>query len=295
MSTVSVIIINYNTFNLTSQCIRSVLAQTRNTACEIILVDNASTECDPENFLQEFAAVKLIRSDKNGGFAYGNNLGIEKATGDYFLLLNSDTILQEDSIGKSADYLQQHPEAGVLGCRMIYPEGKVQYTARRFRSISWELLDLFRFIPWMMPYKKRAKRMLGKYFRHDADIGCDWVNGAFFLLSRKVLDQLPGKKLDHRFFMYGEDQLWCGQIKNLGYKILFYSGTTIIHINSGSTDQSKQLKLRNTMLKHELEIMRERKGKGLYYFIFKMIYVTKETARNLIKSIIFLLTGRRVR
>lgn len=295
MAKVSIIIINYNTFTLTSNCIRTVIEHRYDTNYEIILVDNASTECEADRFLQEFPFIKLVKSDKNGGFAYGNNLGIEKASGDYILLLNSDTILQEDSIRKCVDYIHQHPDIGVLGCRMIYPDGKVQYSGRRFRSISWELLDLFRFIPWIMPYRKRAKRMLGKYFRHDSNMACEWVNGAFFLFPRNVLEQLPGKKLDDRFFMYGEDQLWCEQIKNVGYKILFYSGTTIIHINSGSTDLSKQLSLRKTMMKQELGIMKLRKGKGLYYFVFKMIYVTKEATRNFIKSVVFRLTGRLVR
>jgi GT2 family glycosyltransferase len=292
---VSVIIVNYNTFALTSQCIRSVIAHTMHVAYEIILVDNASTESDAADFLKEFPAIVLIKNESNGGFAFGNNLGIEKASGDFILLLNSDTILEEDSISKALDYLEQHAEAGVLGCRMIFPGGEVQYSARRFRSISWELLDLFRFIPWLMPYKQRANRMLGKYFRHDVHIECDWVNGAFFLFPRKIPDQLSGKKLDGRFFMYGEDQLWCEQIKKLGYKILFFSGTTIIHINSGSTGLSKQLPLRKIMMKHELEIMRSRKGQGLYYFIFRVIYVAKEGTRNFIKSIIFRLTGKLVR
>jgi GT2 family glycosyltransferase len=110
-----------------------------------------------------------------------------------------------------------------------------------------------------------------------------------------VLEQLPGQQLDDRFFMYGEDQLWCEQVKKLGYHILFYPDTTIIHINSGSTDLSKQLKLRKIMMKHELEIMRLRKGKGLYYFLFKFIYGTKEWCRNLVKAIIFRSTGRMMR
>ena len=137
--------------------------------------------------------------------------------------------------------------------------------------------------------------MLGKYFRHDGDMEADWVNGAFFLFSRKLIEQLPGKKLDDRFFMYGEDQLWCEQIKKLGYSVLFYSGTTIIHVNSGSTGLAKQLSLRKTMMKHELEIMKLRKGKGLYYFVFRIIYVTKEVTRNFIKSIAYRLTGRLIR
>jgi GT2 family glycosyltransferase len=137
--------------------------------------------------------------------------------------------------------------------------------------------------------------MLGKYFHHDEVMEADWLNGAFFLFPRKIVEELPGKKLDDRFFMYGEDQLWCEQIKELGYKNIFYPDTTIIHINSGSTDISKQLELRKVMIKHELEIMRTRKGKGLYYFLFKLIFVSKESVRNFIKSVYFRLTGRHIR
>lgn len=292
---VSVIIINYNTFALTSNCIRSVIDKTRKVEYEIILVDNASAECDADEFLKEFPSIKLIRSTKNGGFAYGNNLGIEVASGQYILLLNSDTILLDDSISKSVEYMEQRSDIGVLGCRMIYADGVVQISVRPFKSISWELLNLFRFIPLLMPYKKRARRMLGKYFRHDMDIECDWIGGAFFLVPGKVIEQLPGKKLDDRFFMYGEDQLWCEQIRKLGYKIMFFSGTTIIHINRGSTDLSKQMKVRKTIMAHELEIIRLRKGRGLYYFVYKMIFVTKETVRNFVKSIFFFFTGRVIR
>jgi GT2 family glycosyltransferase len=111
------------------------------------------------------------------------------------------------------------------------------------------------------------------------------------LFEKKVLDQLPQRKLDDRFFMYGEDQLWCEQIKNLGYRVVYYAGTTIIHIGSASTNIKKQLGLRRLMMKRELEIMRLRKGRGLYYWIFAIIYSLKETTRNLFKWTFFKLTG----
>jgi len=291
----SIIIINFNTFNLASDCIRSVIEFTTGVDYEIILVDNASVECDPQRFLKEFPGITLIKSPTNGGFAYGNNLGIENARGEYILLLNSDTILKEDSITKSLNYLKNYSNAGVLGCRMTFADGAIQYSARKFRTIGWELLDLFRFIPLMMPYKKRSRLMLGKYFRCNENIECDWVNGAFFMFPKKVVEQLPGKKLDDRFFMYGEDQLWCEQIRKLGYTILFYANTTIIHINSGSTDIKKQLSVRNLMMKHELEIMALRKGKRFYYHAFAVIYVTKETVRNFIKSLVLKFSGKLVR
>jgi GT2 family glycosyltransferase len=292
---VSIIIINYNTCALTSDCVRSVIQFTKEIDYEIIVVDNASTNCSPEQFLIEFPHIKLIKSLINGGFAHGNNLGIEKAGGQYILLLNSDTILKENSIAKSLNFLRQHENAGIAGCRMTYPDNIVQHTARKFRSISWELLDLFRFIPMLMQYQKRSRLMLGKYFKCDENIECDWVNGAFFLFPRKILEQLPEKKLDDRFFMYGEDQLWCQQIKNLGYKVLFYAGTTIVHISSGSTDLKKQLALRKLMMKNELEIMQLRKGKGMYYFLFAVIYGIKERARNFLKLIVLKSGGRLIR
>jgi GT2 family glycosyltransferase len=289
---ISVVIINYNTFDLTSNCIRSVINFTTGGSYEIILVDNASIERDAHDFLKEFPHLRLIKSDVNGGFAYGNNLGIEIANGEYVLLLNSDTILTEDSVFKCLNYMKSEGNIGVAGCRMTFPNGSVQYTARKFRSISWELLDLFRFIPMMMSYKKRSRLMLGKYFKCDEDMECDWVNGAFLMFEKNILDQLPGKKLDDRFFMYGEDQLWCEQIKTLGYRIAFYSGTTIIHLGSASTNIKKQLGLRKSMMKREMEIMRIRKGRGFYYFIFATIYTCKETARNLFKQVFYKITGR---
>lgn len=292
---VSVIILNYNTFKLTTDCLRSVINFTKGVDYEIILVDNASSECNPDKFIQEFPGIKLIKNNTNSGFAKGNNLGIAQSTGDLILLLNSDTILSEDSISKVATDIKMHPDAGVVGCRMTFPDGKIQYTARKFRSITWELLDLFRFMLYFLPYAKRSRLMLGKYFRHDEPVYCDWLNGAFFLFPKKILSELPGGKLDDRFFMYGEDQLWCEQIRNLGYKNFFFADTTIIHINSGSTDMSKQLQLRKTMLKHELHIMQLRKGRGVYYNLFKCIYVVKESSRNFLKSIYYKFTGKLIR
>lgn len=293
--TLSIIILNYNSFQLTADCIRSVQSHTGDLEAELILVDNDSTECDPGRFLELFPSITLVRSGRNGGFAYGNNKGIEKAKGEFILLLNSDTIIREDSFSTSIDYFRKHPDTGVLGCRMTYPDGSIQYTARRFRSISWELLDLVRVVPLLMNYENRSRRMLGKYFHHDRNMDCDWLNGAYFMFRKSILQKLPGGKLDERFFMYGEDQLWCEQIKKLGYVNRFFAGTTIIHFNSGSTAINKQLALRMTMMKHELEIIKERKGKGLYFRIFQLIYSIKEGGRNAVKWLIFKMTGKLIR
>ncbi len=292
---VSIIIINYNTFQLTCNCIASVLQHTKAIDFEIILVDNASTECDPQKFKEQFPGIHLIESKQNTGFAGGNNLGIKQAKGEIILLLNSDTYLTEDAISFCASQFSKHDNAGVVGCKMIYPDGGLQYTARKFRTLQWELLDLFRPVLQLMSYKKRAQLMLGRYFKADFDTECDWLNGAFFMFSKKLLTQMPDQKLDDRFFMYGEDHLWCMQIKKMGLRNLFFSGTQIVHINSGSTDKNKQLALKKIMLKHELEIMNTSGMPALNLQILKFIYITKENLRYLIKKLVYKLSGKLIR
>jgi GT2 family glycosyltransferase len=287
----SIVIINYNTFSLTCQCVESIVKYTKGIRYEIIIVDNNSTEMPADKFLEVFPFIKLVKNSSNSGFASGNNLGILNSSGELILLLNSDTYLLEDSLSLTANKLLQNPSIGVIGCGMIYPDGVLQNSARRFRSIKWEMLDLFRPVLYMLKYKTRANLMLGKYFKSDFDTECDWLNGAFFMFRKELLTQLENKKLDERFFMYGEDHLWCWQIKQLGYKNFFFSTTKIVHINNASTSYEKRIKLLSIIYNHELEIMKERKGNGLYFFAFKCIYTLKEQTRILIKRIMFKLSG----
>ena len=292
---VSVVIINYNTFQLTCNCIASVIEYTQQVDYEIILVDNASTECNPKLFKEKFPEVVLVESNINGGFAKGNNWGIEKATGDYILLLNSDTYLKEDSISVAVAALDQDKQIGVVGVRMIYPDGGLQFSVRKFRSIQWEFLDLFRFVLFAIPYRSRAKLMLGKYFKTDFNTYSDWVNGAFFMFPKQLLHKLPDNKLNERFFMYGEDQLWCYQFNQLGFKSYFLADTTIIHIANASTSPNKILQLILTIIKNELEIMKIRKGKGFYYYCFYSVYLAKEYSRYAIKYMLFKFSGKLLR
>lgn len=284
MIDVSIIILNYNTFQLTCNCIKSVIEFTKKVSYEIIVVDNLSTECNADLFKENFPSITLIKSPINGGFAKGNNLGIEHAKGEFILLLNSDTYLIEDAISKTINYYKQKKLEGIIGCRMIFPNGHIQHTARKFRSISWELLDVFRFLLYLLPYKKRATLMLGKYFKSDFNTKCDWLNGAFFMFPKNALQQLPQQKLDERFFMYGEDHLWCWQFKQVDYNSYFYCDTTIIHINNGSTSKEKQKGLLNTLLTNELEIIRTINKNSFIKSILTAIYYCKEKCRIIIKS-----------
>ncbi len=292
---VSIIIINYNTFRITCDCIDSVIHHTHEIDYEIIVIDNASPDDDPDAFLIRFPFIKLIKNKENGGFAKGNNIGIAEAKGNIILLLNSDTILIENSIKKAADHLLLHPEIGAITVKLTYPDGKLQHTARKFRSIKNEILDLLRPLLFLLPYRRRAFLMLNQYFNGDFNTYCDWVSGAFMMFPASLVSKLPGHKLDERFFMYGEDQLWCYQFLELGYKNFYLSETSVIHIHAASTAPSKQLQLLRKFLEHELKIMIYRKGKGIYYYVFSIILTAKENIRYAIKLVLFRFFNKKMR
>jgi len=242
---VSIIIINYNTFELTCSCIDSVIRFTKACSHEVILVDNDSTECSADLFLQKFPTVKLIKSAVNTGFTGGNNLGIEKAIGDNILLLNSDAEVTEDSISKCLNVIKSNDRTGVVTCMLKYPDGIIQKQCQRFPSVLRTTIELFR-IHKLIPQPKRGIMMGNGFFDHLTSIYCDSVWGAFFMFPRKVLERFEGKKLPGEFFMYAEDLLWCYKIRKMGYLIYYNAETSVIHyMGASSSDSVLKLKHQN--------------------------------------------------
>ncbi len=231
---VSVIIINYNTYELTCSCIQSIIREAGNGyTYEIILVDNASTETDAENFLKQFPSIKLIKSTVNAGFARGNNLGIRQAEGEYILLLNSDTVLKNDAIGICLSFLRADASVAVVSGRLEYPDGHVQHNCQRFPSIGAKLFELFR-LQKIFSRSVGSRMLFGSFFDHNTVAYPDWVWGTFFMFPRKLLERLPEHKLADTFFMYGEDTQWCMEFRNLGYRIGFDPAGRILHYGGKS-------------------------------------------------------------
>ncbi len=269
---VSVIILNYNTFSITCQCISSIIEKTKEVDYEIILVDNASSECDAEEFRKLFPSITLIKSPVNLGFAKGNNLGIEQAKGNYLLLLNSDVEITEDSISKCYTFLSGDTKAGALSPRLVYPDGTMQFVAETFPGIKYELLRMFRWHLFITK-KKAGKLFLSYFYDYKQNIKVDMVWASFFMMKREILDKLPGGKLFDKHFMYAEELFWCHDIKKLGYDVWFFAGTTVIHYHSFSFKAKKK---NVSMAKLELgirnrhEFMFLTKGKAytyLFYFV----------------------------
>ena len=272
----SIIIINYNTFTLTCNCIASIKEKLVGVDYEIILVDNASVECDANLFVDKFPFIDLIKSPVNTGFTGGNNIGAAAARGEYLLLLNSDTELINNAPKICLDHLQLHKEVGMVTCQLVYPDGKIQYNCRRFRSISWELLEVFPFYK-LLSKTKREALMLHHYFDHQSFADCDWVWGAFMLFPKKIIQQLPQQKLSADFFMYCEDVLWCWDFKQLGYQIHFLPQAKVMHVHKGSVSKEKWVTIRTTSIKNHAAFMKKYYPDFRWY-IFAAIYFTKQYA-----------------
>jgi GT2 family glycosyltransferase len=270
---VSIVIVNFNTFRLTSNCIRSIQEKLNTLSYEIILVDNASHERNPEDFKIEFPNIHLIKSSVNLGFAKGNNLGIEHAKGDYILLLNSDCELINNAPLISYEYMEANKNCGLSTVQLEYPDGKLQYNCRRFRTITWELLELFP-IYLFMRKEKKEELMLHHYFDHKRKINCDWVWGAYMFFPKNILKSLPGEKLGEDFFMFCEDTLWCWQIKELGKDITFLPTGKVMHVHKGSTINKKKY-FQNMGIKNHAIFMKKMYPDWRWYF-FNVIYKSKQ-------------------
>lgn len=240
MTKVSIIIINYNTFELTSKCIASLYAFTKQVNFEVILVDNASTEKDPKEFLVQFPEIQLVINKENVGFAKGNNIGIMHAKGEVILLLNSDTELINDCISIAYQDLQSHLKCGVVTGKLLFPDGSIQHNCQAFPSVVKALVERMRLHKLISKIKK-STYLQGYYFDYSQPGNPDWVWGTFFMFRKSLLKELPFAKLPETYFMYIEDMEWCIEIRKRGYSIRYNPTVSVIHHMGGSSGNSKQL------------------------------------------------------
>jgi GT2 family glycosyltransferase len=282
----SIIIINYNTQSLTSACIKSIYEKTENINYEVILVDNASDECNPDLFLKEFPQIKLIKNKMNIGFAKGINSGIEHANGKYILLLNSDTQLKNNAIKLGVEIMEKDHSIGVLSSKLEYPNGALQYPAERFPSLKTELKELFRLNKKLTPERK-SHLYLGPAFDHLTKYEADWIWGTFFMFRKSILEKL-GEKLPDKYFMYAEDIDWCWNIKKLGFKILYYPDAEIIHYGGASMSIDSEIdKFFTYMMPNKFDVIATHKGfcyAWVLYFIKAIHLITLKNRQDFKKS-----------
>lgn len=246
----SVIIVNYNTSSLLKQCLQSLICTKGSLELEIIVVDNASID-DSVNICEElFPEVGVIRNDKNVGFGRANNQGITASKADFVLLLNSDTTMLQSSLVTMLKPMYQHPDIGVVGCRLLNPDGNFQPSCMKFPNLRLLLIQEF------MLYKlsKRFPRIFFEPPYLNVAKDCDWVFGTAMLIRKKALD--VSGLFDPNIWMYAEEMELCYRIREAGYRVLFDPEAKVIHLGEGSW---KKRSYSPTFLKM----------KGLLYFVKK--------------------------
>lgn len=226
---VSVIIINYNTRQMTAECIDSVFEKTRGIKFEIILVDNASTDGSKE-FFEKDSRITYIYSDENLGFGRANNLGAKVAKGKYLFLLNSDTLLIENSIKVFFNYMEKHNTYVACGGNLIDKQGKNTIIGGNYPT----LLSEFSRIGFCLLYHNYYKTKLAipqtiEYARYQ-DVA--YISGADSFIRRKAFEDING--FDEDFFMYYEETDMYYRMHKKGYKFCLIPNTSIIHLVEGS-------------------------------------------------------------
>ena len=232
----SVIIVNYNVKHFLEQCLISVKKALVGIEGEIIVVDNNSVDGSLNLINNKFSEIVLIANKKNTGFSVANNQGIKIAKGSNILLLNPDTVIQEDSLRKCLEFFDKNEDAGALGVKMYDGNGRFLPESKRglpTPSVAfYKIFGLSSLFPNSKTFGKYHLGYLSQNENHKVDV----LSGAFMMIRKKVLDEVG--LLDETFFMYGEDIDLSYRIKEGGYENYYFSNTNIIHYKGESTKKS---------------------------------------------------------
>ena len=236
MIQLSIIIVNYNVKEFVSNLITSIRKAVKNISHEIIIVDNASTDGSAEFIRTKFPDIQLIANQKNIGFGAANNSGMEKARGEFFVLLNPDTIVREDTFEKLFRFFEENPQAGMAGCKVLNPDGSLQLGCRRSFPGIWNSFTKVTGLSRLFPGSSLFARYNLTYLDENQTYEVDALSGSFMMLRRKVYEEIGG--FDSQFFMYGEDLDLCYRIQKKGWKLYYVHTTEIIHYKGESTKRS---------------------------------------------------------
>lgn len=233
---ISVIIISYNTRQMTLDCLRALEADLKDAPAEIWVVDNASRDGSAEAIRAAFPQVRLIENPRNAGFGAANNLALRQAEGEFLLLLNSDAFVHPGAVAALAQYLRAHPRVGLVGPRLLNRDGSVQQSCYRYPSPlrAWMenlgIASLLSRHPVFGDYRRWA---------HETERSVEWVIGACLLVRREAYEQAGG--FDEDFFMYQEETDWQRRLRDGGWEIAFTSAAQVTHLGgaSGAAEQSR--------------------------------------------------------
>jgi O-antigen biosynthesis protein len=234
--TFSIVIVNYNVREFLDQACKSVISALRGHSYEIWVVDNASSDGSVDFIQSHFPQVRLLVNRTNVGFAQANNQALAQCQGRYICLLNPDTIVEEKTFTVLQSFLEQHPEAGAVSCKVLNPDGSLQLACRRSFPTPWVAFSKIAGLAALFPKSRLFGRYNLTYLDPERIAEVEAISGSFMLIRRTVLEQVGF--LDDTFFMYGEDLDYCYRIRANGWKIFYVPETRIIHFKGESSKKS---------------------------------------------------------
>lgn len=281
-----VLVVNYNTAKLLQPMFDALRQSNSADLTRYLVVDNASADNSLERLESVCPEALLLVNENNVGFGRANNQLVEHLQGKYALLINTDAFVAADTLKKTLDYMEAHPDCGVLGVRLVGREGDLQPSCRYFPTplnVFLSRTGLERFFPVV-------KRVDDMDWDHASVRECDWVPGCYYLIRREVIDQIG--LFDPRYFLYYEEVDHCKRVKQAGWKVVYYPDTTVVHIGGESAKTVVELNAVSRQIPKmqiESELLYFRKHHGLPGLALHMFLVC---LGDLILALKALLKGR---
>lgn len=230
----SILVVSWNTRDILCDCLESIYRCTTNMQFEIFVVDNNSSDGTSQTVKEKYPAVRLINNFENAGFARANNQALGNASGRYVVLLNPDTLCHDGALEKLVAFLDNNPDAGIVGPLVLNPDGTLQYSWARFPGVMDEIVGrLDRYIRdrKAIPKSAESTRQLGQF-------ETDWVGGCCLVARSDAIKDVGF--LDEDLFMYSEEMDWCYRFKKLGWSIWVQPEAEIVHLGGQSSSQASE-------------------------------------------------------
>lgn len=280
---VSVILVSYNTAQMSVQVLNSLFASIGNVELEVFVVDNASKDDSIELIKKNYPDITLIENKTNVGFGRANNQVLDKLKGEYVLLLNTDAFVQTDTLSKTLQHIQAHPTCGVLGVKLLGRDGGLQASCRYFPTpfnIFASRLGLNRFLSGI-------KLVDDVNWDPSKTQACDWVPGCYYLVRKQVIEQVG--LFDPLYFLYCEEVDHCYAAKKAGWEVTYFADASVVHIGGESAkyDNTIEQKSRQiNQLRVESELLYFRKNHGIFGVLSHIFLTHLADVYDLFKYII---------
>jgi GT2 family glycosyltransferase len=283
----SVIIVTWNVREDVLRCLNSIRKNPPNGEYEIIVVDNASDDGTADAIRRQFPDVLLIGNDQNRGFAAANNQGIAESSGRYVFFLNPDTIVRPGSLDVLLDFMEHHSDVGACGPKLVFEDGRIQKTVRRFPTFTGAL-HRHTIFKTLRIFRPAYRKWLMRDFSYSATTEVDQTIGAALIVRRSVLDKV-GYMDEQNFFMYYEEVDLCYRIKQAQWRIMFVPDAQIVHLGGRSSGQVPVEKtvMAMTSLLRFFKKYRSPVGYTLFRWLFKTAFVLNEIGNLFIYAVIY--------